>query len=346
MKLIRILLIPFAWLYGSILKLRHLLYDKGWLTSQSFNKPVICVGNLALGGTGKTPFTVFLANMLQGQLRVAILSRGYKRTTKGFILINENASPQMAGDEPLLMKQQLRTVAVAVDENRARGLSYIFDRDLADLVILDDALQHRQVNAHLNILLTDYKNIYPKDHLLPAGNLRDVKSRAKDARIIVVTKCPPKVDFDTLLAAIKPRHDQHVFYTTTRYKNVWPLLGDQLFETDFLQDKGVVLFTGIAKPDYLVDFLRSKASAVETVKFPDHHYYQPADLKRVTEIFDNFDASSKLVITTEKDAVKLGDPKLAEHLLKMPVYVISIGIEFLKEEEKFKSLIAQYARTN
>ncbi len=322
------------------------MYNKGWLPSQSFSKPVICVGNLALGGTGKTPFTVFLANMLQDQLRVAILSRGYKRTSKGFITVNQNTSPQMAGDEPLLMKQQLPNALVAVDENRARGISHIYDSNLADLVILDDALQHRRVVADLNILLTDYKNIYPHDHLLPAGTLRDVKSRAKDAAIIVVTKCPSKVDFDALLAAIKPRQDQRVFFTTTHYRNVWPLLGDQVFETDFLQDKGVVLFTGIAKPNYLVDFLRSKASAVETVNFPDHHYYQPADLRRVTEIFDNFDASSKLVITTEKDAVKLGDSKLAEHLLKIPVYVISIGIEFLRDEDDFKKIIAQYAKTN
>lgn len=346
MKLIRIVLIPFACLYGLILKLRHLLFNKGWLTSQSFSKPVICVGNLALGGTGKTPFTVFLANMLQNQLRVAILSRGYKRTSKGFLIVNETVSPHLAGDEPLLMKQQLPKVEVAVDENRVRGISQIFDSGLADLVILDDALQHRRVDAALNILLTDYKNIYPYDHLLPAGSLRDVKSRAKDARIIVVTKCPSKVDFETLLAAINPRHDQRVFFTSTLYKNVWPLLGDQVFDTDFLQDKGIVLFTGIAKPDYLVDFLRGKASAIETINFPDHHYYQPADLKRVTEIFDNFDASSKLVITTEKDAVKLGDPKLAEHLLKIPVYVISIGIEFLREEDDFKKIIAQYAKTN
>jgi len=346
MKLIRIVGFPFALLYGLVLRLRHFLYDQGWLKEHQFNRPVICVGNLSFGGTGKTPFTIYLAKLLGDQPELAVLSRGYKRKTQGFLKANTNSSVEDLGDEPLLIYQNLQKTTVAVDENRARGLQQLFDEHHAQIAILDDALQHRKVKANLNILLTDYNHRYTKDWLVPAGKLRDIKHRAKDAQMIVVTKCPEDVDFKKITEEINPMPAQHVYFTKLQYTTVRPLLGDQLFDLDFLSHKGLVVFTGIANPQYLESFMRSKSDLVHFISFPDHHHYQPKDIQRVTEIFDNFAANSKMVVTTEKDAVKLSDPALAPLLLKLPVFVLRVEIAFMRDQEIFERQLNEYARTN
>lgn len=343
MKLLRIVLTPISWIYTLVLRLRHFLYNTGILASKQFNTPVICIGNLSLGGTGKTPFTIYLAQKLSEKYKVAILSRGYKRKTEGFLLIDNNCTASDVGDEPMLMYQSIPGVSVAVDANRVRGIELLIQKVKPDVILLDDAFQHRKVKAHLNILLTDYQNPYFKDQLLPAGRLRDIPLRAKDAEVIIVTKCPEQPDFEKLQSQINPDTNQKVFYTKL-INNKLRDINSNIRTSDFnLTNKNVVLFTGIAKPQYLLNYLHSKGANVQHLNFPDHHEYSESDLRKVREIFDNFGAAEKLVITTEKDAIKLINPDLKTILSALPVYAIDAQIAFLKDEVLFLNLVAQYA---
>jgi len=343
MKLLRIVLTPLSWIYTIVLRLRHFLYDSGILPSKQFNTPVICIGNLSLGGTGKTPFTIYLAQYLAKKHKVAILSRGYKRNSEGFVLISNTSNAKEVGDEPMLMHNSLKGVAVAVDANRVRGIEMLIQKIKPDVILLDDAFQHRKVKAHLNILLTDFQNPYFNDQLLPAGRLRDIPFRAKDAEVIVVTKCPEQTDFAKLQSKLNPKSNQNVFYTRLINKELCNINEGLGISTSDLANKKVVLFTGIAKPQYLVDFLISKGAEVNHLNFPDHHDYSMPDLKKVREIFDNFGPAEKLVITTEKDAIKLINPDLKTILSALPVYAIDAKIEFLKDEVLFLNIVAQYA---
>lgn len=343
MKLIRILLIPFSLIYGAILWCRHAMYNMGLLHSNTFDQPVISIGNLSLGGTGKTPFTLYVAQLLQNSKKVAILSRGYRRQSTGFIQVSADDMADQVGDEPLLIAQSLPQAIIAVDANRSHGLQKLFSEYAAEVVLLDDGMQHRKVNPKLQILLTDYHNRYTRDRLIPAGRLRDIRSRAKRAQIIIISKCPENVDFDGILKEIKPIAGQKVFFTRLQHRFVQPILGKQQLPLDFLKDKGILVVTGIAKPEYLVDFAKEQSSDVRAVLFRDHHTYQAQDLLRVTEIFDNFAAPTKLVLTTAKDAVKLRNPELAPLLLKLPVYVLDAEVEFIKDRELFELELRKYA---
>ncbi len=346
MKLIRIVLLPFSVLYAVVLRIRHLLFDLGWLASKQFERPVICVGNLSIGGTGKTPFTIYLARLLGDQNQLAILSRGYKRKTKGFVLADSNCTAETIGDEPMLIFTKLQNSRIAVDENRGHGIRKLIDEQHVHIIILDDGFQHRKVKPKLNILLTDYQYLYPRQWLLPSGPLRDIPSRARAADMIVVTKCPDDINFHHVENEIKPLSNQLLFYTRLNYQTVRPLMGTQIFGLDFLRGKGIVLFTGIAQPGYLENFLKTKTEVLKTVNFRDHHDYQEKDIQRITEIFNNFEASPKLVVTTEKDAVKLQKPTLAPLLLKLPIFVLTIEVEFLKDEEIFERELKKYVEEN
>lgn len=343
MKLLRIVLTPISWIYAAVLQLRHLMYDVGIFKSRQFNTPVICIGNLSLGGTGKTPFTIYLAQKLSAKHKVAILSRGYKRKTAGFLIINKTSSANDVGDEPLLMHNSLNGVTVAVDANRVRGIEKLIQQIKPDVILLDDAFQHRRVKAHLNILLTDYQNLYFKDSLLPAGRLRDVASRAKAAEVIVVTKCSDNVDSEKIKSEINLKTHQAIFFTKQVNNELRSVHDSSKLPVSHLNNKKIVLFTGIAKPKYLVDFLRSQGAEVNHLNFADHHNYNLSDVKKVREIFDNFGPAEKLIITTEKDAIKLTSPILKTSLSALPVYTIDAQIEFIKEEDLFLNIVAQHA---
>lgn len=336
---------PFSALYGAALYVRHWLYDKGWKKTAVFDQGVICVGNLSLGGTGKTPFTIMLAEMLGDRGDVAILSRGYKRKTTGFVLLDADSTPGMVGDEPVLMRQRLKHTCVAVDADRRNGIGILLKQGIRT-VILDDAFQHRKVKAGLNILLTDYAHLYPNDSLFPSGSLRDVKRRAAHAEMIVVTKCPDDADTEKLQRTLNPGPGQKLFFTKLHYKDIRPLHGDQRFGVDFLEEKGVVLFTGIARPEYLIEFVRGQCGHCEVLTFPDHHSYSTSDLLRIKELFDNFAASSKLVLTTAKDAVKLHDPSLSAQLIQIPIFVIGIETAFIRGGEQFEREVKAYVEGN
>ncbi|TVR39727.1 MAG: tetraacyldisaccharide 4'-kinase [Cryomorphaceae bacterium] len=343
MKLLRNVLLPFTWIYGAVLQLRHFLYNKGFLSSRGFNKPVIAIGNLTLGGTGKTPFTILVAGLLSKHAKVAILSRGYRRISRGFLLGSEKSDVNQLGDEPFLMLRALPHCKVAVDANRVRGTQLLFDEHGSDIVVLDDALQHRKIRPKLNILLTDYKRLYVDDKLIPTGYLRDVKSRAAEADFIVVTKCPKETDFNAIQRKINPLPHQKVFFCGLTYKHLRKLGHSETRTLESIQNESVLLASGIARPDYLVDYLNKKCSAVYPVLFPDHHGYGRGDMDRITKLFDNFDPPLKHIIITEKDAVKWEQPFLIEKIERYPVWVMDVSVHFLKDGEIFERELKKYA---
>lgn len=343
MKLLRNVLLPLAWIYGAVLQLRHFLYNKGLFLSTGFSKPVIAIGNLTLGGTGKTPFTILVAELLSRHAKVSILSRGYRRISRGFLLGSEKSDVNQLGDEPLLMLRSLPQCKVAVDANRVRGTRLLFDEHDTDVVVLDDALQHRKIRPDLNILLTDYKRLYVDDKLVPAGYLRDVKSRAAAANIIVVTKCPQETDFEAIQNKVNPLPHQKVFFCGLNYRQLRKLGSSQTQAVHCIENESVLLASGIARPDYLLDYLQEKCSHVHPVLFPDHHSYNEADLNRITDLFDNFEPPLKRIIITEKDAVKWEQPLLMNKMERYPVWVMDVSVHFLKDGEIFERELKKYA---
>ena len=320
--MLRKLLLPFSLLYGSILALRNLCYDKGWFESKSYSTPIICVGNLSTGGTGKSPMIEYLISFLKEDYKVAVLSRGYKRKTSGFreVLIDNKAED--VGDEPLQFKQKFPEIVVAVCANRQEGIEKI--RIKADVILLDDAFQHRKVNASTNILLTTFNDLYIHDMVLPAGNLRESKRGAKRADLVVVTKCPEKHSYAKLqeieyILNLKP--EQKIYFSKISYEDSIYGISETL-PLDYLLDKNFTLVTGIANPKPLVEFLKQNHFKFEHNKFPDHHHFSTTEIKNLKE--------KDIILTTEKDFVRL-QPRLN----KFAVYYLPIKTVILKEQERF-----------
>lgn len=343
MKLLRIALFPVALIYGVVLHIRHFLFDRGVLKSQSFNKPVICVGNLSFGGTGKTPLTIYLAGLLAKDKKVAIISRGYRRKSKGFMLVTPDVQAEWAGDEPLEMSRRLPEVIVAVDRNRANGLTRLFEEFNAETAILDDGFQHRWVKPKLTILLTDYQRLYSRDFLFPAGRLRDVKSRAKKAQIVIVTKCPDDANPDSLRQQLRLLPSQSLYLSRISYQYVRQLFLDTQEPISTLSNRSILLITGIATPEYLLAYLGEKGITTAHKIYPDHHVYTSKDIKEITELFNNFDAPSKLLLTTEKDAVKLQRAEFKNLIGQLPFFVIGQATEFLSGAKQFEEELKKYA---
>ncbi len=340
MKVLSYLFLPIALLYGSVLRLRHWFYDLGIFRSNGdFGIPIICVGNLNLGGTGKTPFTEFLIEQLSADLAVGVVSRGYGRKSKGFLLARPDVTAEQIGDEPLQIYQKYQhLIQLAVCEDRTSGINRLIEEcPFLDVIILDDAFQHRKVKADVNILLSPYMPPFYEDFLLPVGKLRDVKIAAKRANVLVFTKGPDRVEESHRLKAGKvlPANlNEQFFYSKIDYAAfVNPFSAGQL---SFIPEKLLVV-TGIARPEYLLDKLTTQfsASQIETLSFADHHHYTAADLEKIAKIFDTFAGEKKAILTTEKDWVKLAPlvakTPLSDHWLIAP-------IKFrLEEEERFVS---------
>lgn len=332
-----------AVIYGVVLQIRHFLFDHGLLKSQSFDKPVICVGNLSFGGTGKTPLTIYLAELLSRDRKVAIISRGYRRKSNGFVIVTPEMQPEWAGDEPIEMSRRLPDVTVAVDRNRAAGLTKLFKEFDTHTAILDDGFQHRKVNPKLTILLTDYQHLYSKDYLFPAGRLRDVKTRAKKAQIVIVTKCPDLANSDLLRQQLNLIPAQSLYLSRIRYQYVRPLYRETQEPLSMIINKSILLITGIATPEYLLTFLREKGTRTAHKIYPDHYTYTSKDIKEITELFNNFDAPSKLLLTTEKDAVKLQRAEFKNLIGQLPFFVIGQATEFLSGAKQFEEELKKYA---
>ena len=343
LKSFRYLLLPISWIYGAIIWLRNKLYDKNILKSSAFNFPIICVGNLAAGGTGKTPMTEYLVRLLKNDYKTATLSRGYKRKTEGFAIADKDTTALEIGDEPMQFHQKFPDIAVAVGEERIVAIPQLLhERPETEVIILDDAFQHRQVRAGLNIILTEYANLYTRDFILPAGDLRDVRSSSKRADIIIVTKCKAdlsETEKHAVIAEIKPLATQSVYFTTIVYNKPYHLFTKE--EIDIKHDHGILLVCGIANPRPLKEHLTKHADTYDMLRYADHHIFHSNDLKDIKQQFEKINSEKKIVLTTGKDAVRL--EKFINELKDFPIYVVPIEHEFLfNEAAAFDNSIRQF----
>lgn len=339
----RILLFPFSLLYGAAIWIRNRLYDKGVLRSTGFNLPIICIGNLSVGGTGKSPMVEWLVKYLHNDKKVAVLSRGYKRRTKGYALAGENTTALDIGDEPMQFHIKFPDVAVAVGEERIVAVPQLLhDRPETNVIILDDAFQHRSIKAGLNIVLSNYDNLFTRDWTMPTGDLRDERSSYKRADVIVVTKCPadlPVEEKETIKKEIKPLPQQQVFFSTIRYGFPYHIISKK--EILLSTTTEVLLVSGIANPLPLKKYLQDAAKTYYEILYSDHHIFSIDDWNDIVKRFKNIPTQNKIILTTEKDAVRL--IKFGQTLQDYPVYVIPIEIQFLfNEGHQFTDIISKF----
>ena len=339
----RILLFPFSLLYWLGIAIRNFLYDRNILRSNSFGLPLICVGNLSVGGTGKSPMVELLVEMLKDRFKVATLSRGYKRKTKGYALAGSGSTALDIGDEPMQFHLKFPEVPVAVGEERLNAIPQLLhDRPETELVILDDAFQHRAITAGLNILLTDYNNLFTRDFYLPTGDLRDQKCSYKRAQVIVVTKCKQELnetERKDLIREIKPAPGQRVFFTTLEYGLPYHFNGGKNFI--FSPQTDVLLVTGIANPRPLKKMLEEHHNSYQMIQYPDHHIFSIDDWNEIRKKFDSIPSSGKMILTTEKDAVRL--EKFKKESGDLPLFIIPVRHRFLfGEENQFKQLVEDF----
>ncbi len=334
LKSFRYILFPFSILYGGVIWVRNKMFDKKILRSASFNFPVICVGNLAVGGTGKTPMAEYLIRLLEGNYKIATLSRGYKRKTKGFAIAEKNTTAIDIGDEPMQIHQKFPGVTVAVAEERVVGIpQLLYAKPETQVIILDDAFQHREVRPGLNILLTSYQNLFTRDLLLPAGDLRDIKSSAKRAQMIIVTKCKSQLsekERENMIREIKPSPYQKIYFTKIEYGNPYHLFSKQ--QRSLEPESNVLLVCGIANPDPLKEVLTDHVATYEMLLFRDHHIFNIDDLKEIKKQFEKIENKNKLILTTEKDGVRLS--KFEKELAQLPIYVFPMTHQFLFDGER------------
>jgi tetraacyldisaccharide 4'-kinase len=339
---------PFAALYAIVLAARHLLYNFGILRSYSFDFPVICVGNLAVGGTGKTPHTLMIANLLQKKniSVIAIISRGYKRKSKGFQYVKIDDTTNIAGDEPLLMKRRMPNVIVAVCKNRIYAINRI-RTDFPDVqaIILDDAFQYRKLNAGLKLLLTSYKRLPSHDFLLPIGGLRDLRSRRQYADVVIVTQCPSTmypIEHNVLLKNLKLFPYQRSYCTLYRYLQLVSLSTNN--EVKIMPNTIVIALAGIANANAFLAHINKTFNVQQTLLFRDHHHFGKCSLQKIKRALQKYPDS--IIITTEKDAMRLLHCGLSTSELNRIVYQ-PIAVEFLRDDEiNFSQLLLQYVQTN
>ncbi len=344
-QLLRYLLLPFSWIYGLIVITRNYFYDSGWFKSQKFNVPVIVIGNLEVGGAGKSPMTEYLIQLLKPHYKIATLSRGYGRKTKGFFYADKNSTAEIVGDEPAQFKQKFPDVTVAVCESRVAGAEKLQSNH--DLILLDDAYQHRALKPGFSILLFDYGKIGQNHLLLPAGNYREPFSAKKRADMIVVSKCPPQ------LSAAKQQQirremlllpHQNLFFTSVVYQPFQSFFSSA--DAVFIDPKSTLfLLTGIASPKPLLQHLRKQFAAVVQHKYPDHHPFTSKNISKLAADFEACAAENKFIITTEKDAQRLQEPALQKLLAGLPVFIAPIEVSFLNDAAPaFQQIIENYVR--
>lgn len=341
---VRVLLYPLAFIYGAVVWMRNRLYDSGFYSSIEFSVPVISVGNLSVGGTGKTPHIEYLIRLLQYQFRVATMSRGYKRHTQGFLLADAETNAVKIGDEPMQYHMKFPGLTVSVAEERMTGIPKLLQqRPSVEVVLLDDAFQHRSVKPGVNILITDYAKPFYKDRILPAGTLRENRQAYKRADIIIVSKCPANMkeqEAKDMVQQIQPLDNQQVFFTRIFYETPYSLFTGEKIS---LAGKNVLLVCGIAKPAPLISYLEQDAAVVHPLTYADHHYFLKKDLEEIKETFDNWNQPDKIIVTTEKDAARLHlhAEKLA--LWGITIAVVPIQVSFLfNAGTAFDSLILGY----
>ncbi len=329
--IIRILLSPLTLLYGVGIGIRDVLYKTGLLKSVKFDIPIISIGNLTVGGSGKTPHIEYLIRLLKDYLNVATLSRGYKRKTQGFRMVEIDDTAETVGDEPLQFKRKFPEILVAVGENRSMAIPQILMRDIElHTILLDDAYQHRQIQPGLNILLTEYSRPFYDDYLLPSGRLREWRAAYKRANIIIVTKCPNQLSDEERLnlhQKIQPYPHQRLYFSRYKYGIPYQLFAPQVHST-FNPDWNVMVICAIANVNYLVEYLKQQVAYVRLMEFPDHHNFSKSEIGQLNKKFKNWEAKNKVIITTEKDAMRLElhAPYLREQ--QLPILVLPISVDF------------------
>jgi tetraacyldisaccharide 4'-kinase len=325
MQLLRKLALPIAFLYGLVVRIRNFCYNTGIFPSRTFVTPTICIGNLSVGGTGKTPMVELLVELFRTTHRIAVLSRGYRRRTKGFVLAGSDSDARDIGDEPLQLYSKFPGLIVAVDANRQRGISMLQEQLAPNLILLDDAFQHRKVRPDVSILLTAYGALYTDDYYLPAGNLRDSRQEARRADFIIVTKCPPGISVlekREITSKLHPGSHQQILFASLEYDT---LLGGRgkPFYLEELTGRPLTLVTGIARPEPLVTFLKAKGLEFEHLQFRDHHFFSEEELKRIGE--------SPCVLTTEKDYMRMPQKPANLRYIKIRHKILGNGMALLKE---------------
>ncbi len=355
-KILRLLLYPFSILYGLLIHLRNWLFDKKLLYIFHPKVKTISVGNLSTGGTGKTPHIEYLVKLLEEEYKIATLSRGYGRKTRGFRIATLSDNALTIGDEPAQYHQKFMDIIVAVDAKRRRGIKKLMTKFPAlEVILLDDAFQHRSVKTGLQILLTDYANMYYDDRMLPTGNLREFKSGVQRADIIIVSKTPAifsPIERRHILAKINPLPHQHVFFSFIKYYSFTHFFDKTVYSAPNFnevigKDTEVLLFAGIANPALLEDFVRNKSKSYKMIAFDDHHKFNKADLLRIKNEFEGLRSAKKIILTTEKDAMRLLHLNLSSEWGDLPLFFISIAVQMHQpDEENFNQLILNYVRTN
>lgn len=354
---VRSVLTPVACLYSFAVWFRNQLFDLKILPSEKYDVPVICVGNIAVGGTGKTPFTEYLIALLKKQYRVAVLSRGYKRRTKGLVWVKASSTPSDAGDEACQVKQKFPDIPVAVDGNRRRGISRLLSLSedcRPDVILLDDAMQHRYVKPSLTIMLTGYDNMYLDDAMLPVGNLRESSGGVCRADIIIVTKCPDEIKpnrLSLITKGMKLKPHQRFFFTAIQYhplKALFPSLALQPCPLDEMEDdEELLLLTGIANPQTFIDTVKSYNTFVKVYQYPDHHCFTSIDIQDIHVGFQKMTSKKKRIITTEKDAVRMKTLSFLPDEWKSVLYYLPMSVQFIfdGQDEFDKSILTHVVST-
>lgn len=347
MEFLKLLLFPLSLVYGLITGFRNILFDLKLLPSKEFDLPVISVGNLSTGGTGKTPHVEYLVRLLSPSFKVSTLSRGYGRKTKGFIQAGENDNASTIGDEPIQYFRKFRETGVFVDEKRRRGVGGILkSKPDTQVVILDDAFQHRYVKPGLSLLLTDYHHLYCNDYPLPSGRLREFRAGAKRADIIIVTKSPKvlsPIERRKIILDLKPQNHQRVYFSFIRYGQIQSLWTHPSSYKSCDKYNFILLFAGIANVYPLQDQLKRMCNELLVIQFPDHHQYTARDLDKIKRNFDDIYSRNKILVTTEKDAMRLLNPAIMEQATRMPVHYLPIEVEFHgRDKESFNDQILNY----
>ncbi len=321
----------------SLQAFRNFLFDKGILKSHSFNVPIIAVGNLSVGGTGKTPQIEYLIRLLSPNYKVATLSRGYKRQSKGFVLADSTSNAEILGDEPFQFYTKFKNIQVAVDADRKNGIEQLlYQQERPDVILLDDAFQHRKIKAGFYILLTSYGDLFCDDYMLPTGNLRESRSGAKRADIIVVTKCPANLSLDEqneIKSKLQLNSDQELYFSYIDYDDSI-YSEDKILKVSEIKNVDKLLLAGIAKPEPFFRYLQDES--VECLTYPDHHHFSEKELLEI-----NNKSKNKIIITTEKDFVRLKGSIPKEQLFYLP-----IRITFLSVSENFDKTITNYVGTS
>ncbi len=349
-RILQVILLPVSLLYGLAMQVRNLLFDLHILSSKTFDKPVISVGNLTFGGTGKTPHIEYLIRLLTPAMFVATLSRGYGRKSNGFILASKRSSVKYIGDEPLQFLKKFESVKVAVDEKRSRGIRLLLEKHPGlNVILLDDAFQHRYVKPGLSVLLTDYHRLYSEDVVLPSGTLREFRNGSKRADIIVVTKTPKifsPITRRRIIEELKPDSHQRIYFSYIKYTD--PVAVFDTMNIPFpARVTNILLFTGIANDYPLREHLERMCSELVVLKFTDHHAYSVKDVEDIIRKFDDLPTQKKIIVTTEKDVMRLKTPELSGYMKNLPLFCVPMEIDFHgSDKEKFDNEILRYVNKN